>query len=109
MSGFLESIPTHMDFAGQKKAEKLFQTLILTAAVIGLGIGYYHEQFSYTVYSLGAGFVISCLLTLPPWPMYRKHPVKWQKRRKETSKANKEDEPTSSPSSPSATKGKKKK
>ncbi|XP_015786842.1 signal peptidase complex subunit 1 [Tetranychus urticae] len=106
MSGFFDSIPTHMDFVGQKKAEKLFQTLILAAAVIGLAIGYHYEQFSYTVYSLGAGFVISCLITLPPWPMYRRNPVKWQKRRKET-KSTKEDE-SSSPSSPSS-KGKKKK
>ena len=33
------------------------------------------------MYILAAGFVLSCLLTLPPWPMYRQKPLKWQPAR----------------------------
>lgn len=32
---------------------------------------------------LGVGVVIAALLTLPPWPMYRKKPLNWRKPRKE--------------------------
>ncbi|XP_074601555.1 signal peptidase complex subunit Spase12 [Brevipalpus obovatus] len=103
MSSFLSAIPTHLDFAGQRKAERLFQILVLLFAAVGLAVGYHYEQFSYTVYSLGAGFLLSCLLTLPPWPMYRRHPLKWKK-------ANKSQESKSStPTSPAPKPPKKKK
>ncbi|XP_071480778.1 signal peptidase complex subunit 1-like [Diadema setosum] len=81
--GFLDSIPTHMDFKGQKLAEQIFQAIIVLFAVVGFIWGYVCEQFVQTVYILGAGFVLSCILTLPPWPMYRRNPVQWQKPRLE--------------------------
>ncbi|KFM74171.1 Signal peptidase complex subunit 1, partial [Stegodyphus mimosarum] len=68
MSGIIEKIknvPVHMDFDGQRKAERIFQTIILVFAAVGLVIGYIFQQFSYTVYILGAGFILSCILTLP--------------------------------------------
>lgn len=77
------------DFDGQRKAEKIFQTVIVTFAVLGLIWGYIVQQFSYTVITLGVGFVISCLLTLPPWPFYRRHPLPWQKVRDEASTSTK--------------------
>uniref|UniRef100_A0A023FFE7 Signal peptidase complex subunit 1 n=1 Tax=Amblyomma cajennense TaxID=34607 RepID=A0A023FFE7_AMBCJ len=80
---FLNSIPTYMDFEGQKVAEKIFQVVIVVFAAAGLVWGYIVQQFSYTVISLGVGFIISCLLTLPPWPLYRKHPLPWQNVRDE--------------------------
>ncbi|GAB6019928.1 Signal peptidase complex subunit 1 [Chamberlinius hualienensis] len=75
----LKSIPTHMDYEGQRLAEKLFQIIIITSGIIGFMIGNYNQRFSYTVYILAAGFVLCCLLTLPPWSFYRKHPLNWQK------------------------------
>ncbi|XP_006013246.1 signal peptidase complex subunit 1 [Latimeria chalumnae] len=78
MFNFLPSIPTQMDYKGQKLAEQIFQGIILVSALVGFIYGYIIEQFGWTVYIVMAGFVISCLLTLPPWPMYRKHPLKWQ-------------------------------
>ncbi|XP_043193076.1 signal peptidase complex subunit 1-like [Amphibalanus amphitrite] len=74
-------IPTHMDYEGQKWAERLFQVIIVLFGVVGLVWGYSIQQFSQTVYILGAGVALACLLTLPPWPMYRRHPLNWQKPR----------------------------
>ncbi|XP_053890860.1 signal peptidase complex subunit 1 [Malaclemys terrapin pileata] len=71
------SIPTQMDYKGQKLAEQIFQGIILVSAVIGFIYGYIAEQFGWTVYIVMAGFALSCLLTLPPWPMYRRNPLKW--------------------------------
>ncbi|XP_028016868.2 signal peptidase complex subunit 1 isoform X3 [Eptesicus fuscus] len=44
----LSSLPMQMDYKGQKLAEQMFQGIILFSA-----------------------------LTLPPWPIYRRHPLKW--------------------------------
>ncbi|XP_072521953.1 signal peptidase complex subunit 1 [Salminus brasiliensis] len=73
-----KTIPTHMDYKGQKLAEQIFQGIILVSAAIGFIYGLIIEQFGWTVYIMLAGFMVSCLLTLPPWPMYRQNPLKWQ-------------------------------
>ncbi|MCJ8744261.1 hypothetical protein PDJAM_G00116580 [Pangasius djambal] len=78
MFSVFNSIPTHMDYKGQKLAEQIFQGVILVSAVIGFIYGLIIEQFGWTVYIMLAGFAISCLLTLPPWPMYRRNPLTWQ-------------------------------
>nr|XP_003480024.1 signal peptidase complex subunit 1 [Cavia porcellus] len=73
----LSSLPTQMDYKGQKLAEQMFQGIILFSAIVGFIYGYLAEQFGWTVYIVMAGFALSCLLTLPPWPIYRRHPLKW--------------------------------
>ncbi|KAJ8890542.1 hypothetical protein PR048_010051 [Dryococelus australis] len=77
------SIPTHLDYDGQRKAEQLYRIIITLFGVVGLMWGYIIEQFSQTVYILGAGFVLAGLVTIPPWPMYRRKPLQWQKPRPE--------------------------
>ncbi|XP_048211829.1 signal peptidase complex subunit 1 [Perognathus longimembris pacificus] len=73
----LSALPTQMDYKGQKLAEQMFQGIILFSAIVGFIYGYVAEQFGWTVYIVMAGFAFSCLLTLPPWPIYRRHPLKW--------------------------------
>ncbi|CAH1773286.1 unnamed protein product [Owenia fusiformis] len=77
----IRKIPVHMDYEGQKKAERTFQVIIVLFAIVGFLWGYACQQFSQTVYILGAGFALSCIITLPPWPMYRSNPIQWQKPR----------------------------
>jgi len=104
----LQNISAYMDFDGQRKAEKIFQITIGLFAAVGFAWGYTCQQFSQTVYILLAGFVLSCVLTLPPWPMYRRKPLKWQPARQFPSEGSPEH---SSPDQGAVTqtKGKKKK
>merc|ERR1712228_606851 len=78
---FVNSIPTHMDFDGQARAENLSRIIVVLFGVVGLIWGYIIQQFSQTVYILGAGLVLATILTVPPWPLYRLKPLKWQKAR----------------------------
>ncbi|KAI1892710.1 hypothetical protein AGOR_G00136350 [Albula goreensis] len=77
MSSIFNSIPTYVDYKGQKLAEQIFQGIILISAIIGFIYGMIIQQFGWTVYIVLGGFAVSCLLTLPPWPMYRKNPLIW--------------------------------
>lgn len=79
-----------MDYKGQKLAEQIFQGIILVSAVIGFLYGFIIEQFGWTVYIVLAGFAVSCLLTLPPWPIYRRNPLNWQPAQPESSGDNRE-------------------
>uniref|UniRef100_A0A182PRH3 Signal peptidase complex subunit 1 n=1 Tax=Anopheles epiroticus TaxID=199890 RepID=A0A182PRH3_9DIPT len=75
------NIATHMDFEGQGRAEKLSRIIITLFGTVGLVWGYIIQQFSQTVYILIAGVLLASILTIPPWPIYRKKPLNWQKPR----------------------------
>uniref|UniRef100_A0A2I3BQG3 Signal peptidase complex subunit 1 n=1 Tax=Mus musculus TaxID=10090 RepID=A0A2I3BQG3_MOUSE len=59
----LSSLPTQMDYKGQKLAEQMFQGIILFSAIVGFIYGYVAEQFGWTVYIVMAGFAFSCLVS----------------------------------------------
>ncbi|CAH3107963.1 unnamed protein product, partial [Porites lobata] len=90
LKNWIKSIPVHMDYEGQKLAERLFHIIILFFGVVGFLWGYYIQQFGATFIILAAGFIVSCLIVLPPWPMYRKNPLDWQKPRPEKSDTKRE-------------------
>ncbi|KAI0219944.1 Signal peptidase complex subunit 1 [Lamellibrachia satsuma] len=98
----IRNLPTHMDFDGQRRAERTFQVIIILFAVVGFIWGYICQQFSQTMYILCAGFLLSCVLTLPPWPIYRMKSLDWQKPKPT------EDSVDSSTASSNKSKGKKK-
>ncbi|XKL67031.1 hypothetical protein PGB90_010451 [Kerria lacca] len=82
-------IPLHMDFDGQRRAEYLARFIITLFGIIGFIWGYYKQQFSLTVYTCGFGFTLAVLFTLPPWPMYRRKPLHWQKPKSDTDQKKK--------------------
>ncbi|KAH8271255.1 hypothetical protein KR018_003907, partial [Drosophila ironensis] len=71
--------PFLQDFVGQGLAERWSRVIIIAFGIVGLLYGAFVQQFSQTVYILGAGFVLSSLITIPPWPVFRRNPLKWQK------------------------------
>ncbi|CAI8008966.1 Signal peptidase complex subunit 1 [Geodia barretti] len=71
-----------MDYEGQRLAEKCYQWIIVLFGVVGFIWGYFCQQYIQTVYVLGAGVLLATLLVIPPWPMFRRHPLQWQNSRK---------------------------
>ncbi|CAK9829244.1 Signal peptidase complex subunit 1 [Anthophora retusa] len=80
---YIKSIPLYIDYEGQARAERLSRVIITLFGVVGLIWGYIIQQFSQTIYILGAGSVLAALITIPPWPMYRRKPLNWQKPQSE--------------------------
>jgi len=68
-----------MDFEGQRKAERIFQVIVVAHAIVGFAVGYAFQQFSWTVFTILFGFILSCAIVLPPWPYFRRNPLNWQK------------------------------
>jgi signal peptidase complex subunit 1 len=67
------------DFEGQARAEKISRAIITFFGFVGLIFGAVIQQFSQTIYILAAGFILALLITIPPYPLYRKKPLNWQK------------------------------
>ncbi|KAH8548490.1 putative signal peptidase-like protein 12 kDa [Umbelopsis sp. PMI_123] len=67
----------NIDFEGQRLAELISQVILTISAIIGFLYGYVQQSLEATVLIFGVGFAITLLVTLPPWPFYNRHPVKW--------------------------------
>uniref|UniRef100_A0A915DGU4 Signal peptidase complex subunit 1 n=1 Tax=Ditylenchus dipsaci TaxID=166011 RepID=A0A915DGU4_9BILA len=78
MPPFMRKYSTYIDFEGQRKAERIFQVILVVHGIVGFIAGYATQQLSVTMYSIGVGFILSCLFVLPPWPMFRRNSLNWQ-------------------------------
>jgi len=67
-----------MDFKGQALAERIYQILLLIAAIIAFTIGYYTQSFRMTMNILGVACVIVCAICLPDWPYFNQHNLNWR-------------------------------
>ena len=56
---------------------------------------------------LAVGVLVAALLTVPPWPMYRRKPLQWRKAKKESNPEAKKEKEAAAAASP-AQKAKKK-
>jgi len=46
--------------------------------VVGVILGYFVQSFQVTLISIVAGLLVATLACLPDWPIYNRHPLKWQ-------------------------------
>ncbi|KAF5499826.1 Signal peptidase complex subunit 1 [Colletotrichum fructicola] len=66
-----------IDFEGQKLAD-LLATLVLSASgALAFLVGFFLQDIKLAVYIGLAGTALTFLLVVPPWPFYKRHPVKW--------------------------------
>ncbi|XP_050375175.1 signal peptidase complex subunit 1 [Argentina anserina] len=66
-----------MDWQGQKLAEHLMQFMLLFFAVVGFLIGYVMGSFQLMMQVYAGGVVLTTLVTVPNWPWFNRHPLKW--------------------------------
>ncbi|CAG8580113.1 14340_t:CDS:2 [Ambispora leptoticha] len=66
-----------IDFEGQKRAEYLYQSIIVTFAIFGFLIGFQLQSLLLTFQIFAGGVALAALFVLPPWPFYNSHPIRW--------------------------------
>ena len=66
-----------MDWQGQKLAEQLMQILLVGFAVVAFTAGYALGSFQMMLLIYASGVVITTLITVPNWPFYNRHTLKW--------------------------------
>lgn len=66
---------TPQDYEGQRLASRIMYIILVSSTVVAVPVGVVLGNFAYSLLTLVIGAVICCLAILPPWPMYRKHPV----------------------------------
>ncbi|KAG9150635.1 hypothetical protein Leryth_008097 [Lithospermum erythrorhizon] len=66
-----------MDWQGQKVVEQLMQILLLCFAVVAFVAGYVLGSFQMMMLVYAGGVVFTCLLTVPNWSFFNRHPLKW--------------------------------
>ncbi|CAL9149573.1 unnamed protein product [Musa hybrid cultivar] len=70
--------PSHqMDWQGQKRAEILMQIMLVVSAVAAFGVGYTIGSFRTMMLAYAGGVVLTTLITVPNWPFFNRHPLKW--------------------------------
>ncbi|MQL79821.1 hypothetical protein Taro_012238 [Colocasia esculenta] len=66
-----------MDWQGQKLSEMLMQAMLVASAVAAFAAGYALGSFQTMLLVYAGGIVLTALVTLPNWPFYNRHPLKW--------------------------------
>nr|XP_034908693.1 probable signal peptidase complex subunit 1 isoform X1 [Populus alba] len=66
-----------MDWQGQKQAELWMQILLLVFAAAALATGYIIGSFRIMMLIYAGGVVFTTLVTVPNWPFFNRHPLKW--------------------------------
>ncbi|MQL76219.1 hypothetical protein Taro_008601 [Colocasia esculenta] len=66
-----------MDWQGQKLAETLMQAMLAAFAVAAFATGYVLGSFRTMLLAYAGGVVLTALITVPDWPFYNRHPLKW--------------------------------
>ncbi|THH15418.1 hypothetical protein EW146_g5048 [Bondarzewia mesenterica] len=78
MSTFLHDLfEGKIDFEGQKTVEHISRNTLVGLTVVSYVLGLILQSLRVTVGTFGFGLLVILLVTVPPWPMFNKHPVQW--------------------------------
>lgn len=83
MFSLLEKLDKNIDYIGQEYSYKLMCFIISAGYLFALVFGILRKDITYTLV-LSIGTVVFCFfVTVPSWPYFRRHPLKFKKTKKE--------------------------
>ncbi|KAI0816668.1 microsomal signal peptidase 12 kDa subunit-domain-containing protein [Xylaria sp. FL0064] len=66
-----------IDFEGQKLAEVLATVLLSVVGAISFLAGFFLQDIALALKIGLGGTALTFLVVVPPWPFFKRHPVKW--------------------------------
>ncbi|RMZ83606.1 hypothetical protein DV738_g900, partial [Chaetothyriales sp. CBS 135597] len=66
-----------MDFHGQRLVEIISNSLLIGFSAIALLVGFVKQDIHLSLWIGLAGFVLTLLVVVPPWPIFNQHPEPW--------------------------------
>lgn len=78
ISNLLCKIDKPLDYVGQVSAKKHLYNIFLIGYTLSLVVGFLLSDLLYTLVLGVATFVAAFVAVIPPWPHYRKNPLKFR-------------------------------
>ncbi|KAJ4490605.1 microsomal signal peptidase 12 kDa subunit-domain-containing protein [Lentinula aciculospora] len=66
-----------IDFVGQQRVDEVARIWLFSFTALSFVIGFALQSLKFSFMLLGASTVVLCVIVLPAWPMFNRHPVKW--------------------------------
>ncbi|KAI0697211.1 microsomal signal peptidase subunit [Cerioporus squamosus] len=66
-----------IDFEGQKLVEQITRNTLIAATVVSFLAGFVSQSLRVLFGVFALFVVVLSAAVIPPWPAYRRHPVKW--------------------------------
>ncbi|KAB8299764.1 hypothetical protein EYC80_000017 [Monilinia laxa] len=66
-----------IDFEGQRLAEFLTTALLAISGAIAFFVGFFKQDIKLALAFGLLGTAFTFAIVVPPWPFYKRHPVKW--------------------------------
>jgi len=66
-----------IDFEGQRVVDLLAKVFMSMAALMAFGVGYWLQDITLALRVGLFGTALAFFAIVPPWPLYKRHPIKW--------------------------------
>ncbi len=77
-------LEANIDFKGQKLAESYYTLILSVGAILSFIIGFIKQDLKITFYSFGFFILLTLIVVLPPYKIYKKNPITWLPRKQTT-------------------------
>ncbi|KAJ9478094.1 Signal peptidase complex subunit SPC1 [Pseudozyma hubeiensis] len=77
MESIQKIIDGRIDFQGQRLTDRIMQEGLVLGAVVAFLLGYFTQNMQLCMLTFAFSTLVVALVTVPPWPMYKKHHVEW--------------------------------
>lgn len=77
-----------IDFEGQRRSEIIYKVILTVCFVVSILVSFVTQRLKDGVFIMAGGLILSVLLCVPAWPMYKSHQYKWLKHEENEKKNN---------------------
>lgn len=77
-----------IEFEGQRRSEIIYKVILTVYLVVSILVSFVTQRLKDGVFIMAGGLILSVLLCVSAWPMYKRHRYKWLKHEENEKKNN---------------------